>query len=551
MKRILVLLTVLLIVRALCAQQHALAKQWDKRFGGINDEEATSFQQTSDGGYIIGGWSNSGISGNKTQSNWDTALVTNDYWVIKIDVVGNKQWDKRFGTTGDDFLFSLQQTIDGGYILGGFSFSGINGDKTQPGWGGADYWVVKIDSLGNKQWDKRFGGTNDDDLYSVIQTNDRGYILGGFSNSGISGDKTQSNWDPNDSYDDFWVVKIDSVGNKQWDKRFGGIKEDGLGPILQTADGGYILGGGSSSDSSGDKTQNSWAGSIDYWVVKIDSVGNKQWDKRYGGNGDDGLSSIIQTKDKGYILGGTSYSDNSGDKTQNYGGYWLVKIDSLGNKLWDKAFDGLLGLSVGSELVNVSATENGGYLLSGVSNSNAGRDKTESSFGLPQGWLVKIDSFGNKEWDKTIYTIKGGGGSAIETNDHCYAMISSINSGIGDYKSQPNWDSNDSTDDYWIIKFCDTLISDIKNITDKVQLSIYPNPFATDIAIAIQKENLHAATFTITNPLGQIIYTQQETNLSPSYTKMLDLSYLPNGVYFVTVVVDGEKVTREIVKSGP
>ena len=530
------------------AQQHALAKQWDKRFGGTDVDAFTAFQQTLDGGFIIGGVSHSPISGDKTQPDWDTTRASNDYWVVKIDIAGNKEWDKRFGGFGEDGLMALQQTFDGGYILGGTSFSGIGGDKTQSLRSGEDYWVVKIDSLGNKQWDKRFGGTTGaNDLYSVVQTREGGYLLCGFSNSGVGGDKTQANWDVNNSYDDFWVVKIDSAGTKQWDKRFGGTKEDG-GIAIQTASGGYLLAGGSSSDSSGDKSQNSWQGSVDYWIVKIDSAGSKQWDKRYGGNSDEGLASVLQTKDGGYLLGGNSYSDNSGDKTQNKEGYWIVKIDSLGIKQWDQAFNGTNG---GSTLgTYIFPTFDGGYLLSGSSGANAGIDKTENSFGLPQGWVIKIDSLGNKQWDKTIFTDQGSGGIAIQTIDGCYALAAGSNSGIGGYKSQPNWDPTDSTSDYWIVKFCDTLINSVTDITetDKVQLSIYPNPFTTDIAIALQKPDLKQADFTICNTLGQTVYTQHETNLSNNYTKMLDLSYLPNGVYFVEVVVDWERVVREVVK---
>ena len=208
----------------------------------------------------------------------------------------------------------------------------------------------------------------------------------------------------------------------------------------------------------------------------------------------------------------------------------------------------------GTEAETIFQTIDGGYLLAGATDRDSGADKSESNFQfaindpLNQGWIIKIDSLGNKQWDKTIFLHGNAGALAVQTKDGCYAIAAGTNAGIGGYKSQPNWDTHDSTFDYWIVKFCDTLISDIKNITGKVQLSIYPNPFATDIAIAIQKENLHAATFTITNPLGQIIYTQQETNLSPAYTKMLDLRYLPNGVYFVEVVMDGERVCREIVK---
>ena len=332
----------MLLSFSVCAQQHALAKQWDKRFGGTGDDGLAAFQQTTDGGYILGGLSHSGISGDKTQDDWDVTYSTNDYWIVKIDVAGNKQWDKRFGGFDEDGLMALQQTFDGGYILGGTSFSGIGGDKTQSTRSGEDYWIVKIDSLGNKQWDKRFGGTTGaNDLYSVVQTREGGYLLCGYSNSGVGGDKTQPNWDVTNSYHDFWVVKIDSAGTKQWDKRFGGIKEDG-GIAIQTNDGGYMLGGGTSSELSGDKTQTGW-GDQDYWIVKIDSLGNKLWDKPYGGTGTDVINSLIQTKEGGYALMGFSRSPISGDKTAVRGGYWVVKTDSAGNKQWDNGFDGTGG----------------------------------------------------------------------------------------------------------------------------------------------------------------------------------------------------------------
>ena len=187
-----------------------------------------------------------------------------------------KQWDARFGGTGNDKLTVFQQTSDDGFILAGVSSSGVNGDKTQPAWNNSfDYWIVKTDASGNYQWDKRFGGTKNEILKSVYQTRDKGFLLGGYSNSGINGDKTQANWDTNSvsmnpSYD-YWIVKIDSLGNKLWDKRFGGIYDDKFSCLIPAGDGGFLLGGFSGSGISGDKTQASW-GSTDYWIVKIDSL---------------------------------------------------------------------------------------------------------------------------------------------------------------------------------------------------------------------------------------------------------------------------------------
>ena len=425
---------------------------WDRRFGGTDFDFLYSFQQTTDGGFILGGYSRSGIGGDKTQGNYGIY----DYWIVKTDSLGNKQWDKVLIGANVDYLYSIQQTTDGGFILGGHSDSGIGYDKTQATWGTGDYWIIKTDSLGNKQWDKDFGGTSNDELFSLQQTSDGGYILGGWSTSRISGNKTQDNWDtifPISS--DFWIVKIDSGGNKQWDKDFGGTGEDKLFSLQQTSDGGYILGGYSNSGISGNKTQQCW-GLYDYWIVKTDSLGNKQWDQDFGGTDYNWFCFLQQTPDGGYILGGYSNSGIGGNKTQPCWGlydYWIVKTDSLGNKQWDKNFGG----TDMEELWKVSQTTDGAYLISGDSYSPISGDKTENNFGLEQTWVLKIDSLGNKLWDKTVFTNgHDEQGSAIQTWDGCYQMANSSPGGMAGYKTQNNWDSTSLSTDYWMVKFCDT-----------------------------------------------------------------------------------------------
>ncbi len=427
-----------LLSTALLAQA-PLPKQWDKRFGGSDLDNLYSLQQTMDGGYILGGRSASGISGDKTEDS----RGKHDYWVIKIDANGIKQWDKRFGGDSYDALYSLQQTTDGGYILGGYSYSGISGDKSQPSQGSSDYWIVKIDASGVKQWDKRFGGSNDDKLYSLQQTTDGGYILGGYSASGISGDKTQDNRGD----DDYWVVKIDANGEKQWDKRFGGSSDDYFSSLQQTTDGGYILGGLSTSGISGDKTQNS-RGNRDYWTVKIDGNGIKQWDRRFGGSGSDWLNSLQQTTDGGYILGGFSSSGISGDKTEDRQGatdYWAVKIAANGIKQWDKRFGG----DSYDALYSLQQTTDGGYILGGRSTSGIGGDKSEASRGNWDLWIVKTDADGIKQWDKRF----GGSDddffySVQQTSDAGYILGGFSKSGISGDKTE----DNRGDFDYWIVK---------------------------------------------------------------------------------------------------
>jgi hypothetical protein len=256
-------------------------------------------------------------------------------WAVKIDANGNKIWDKRFGGSENDYCKAVIPTLDGGYLLAGASQSPADGDKSEGTRGGHDMWVVKIDANGNKIWDKRFGGSDSDYCWSVVATSDNGYLLGGSSWSGADGDKSQGNLT---GYD-YWSVKIDANGNKIWDKRFGGDgssknlgHEESCNSVVETTDGGYLLAGQTTAGMGGDKTGDGH-GSFDYWVVKVDANGNKVWDKGFGGSDWDWCNRVIVTSDGGYLLVGDSASGADGDKSEaSRGDYdmWAVKIDADG-----------------------------------------------------------------------------------------------------------------------------------------------------------------------------------------------------------------------------
>ena|ERR1043165_3074406 len=529
---------------ALANAQYHFIKQWDYRYGGIKGDAITCFQLTNDGGFILGGFSNSEISGDKTQAPWSSGH--DDFWFVKLDSTGHKQWDKRYGGDGGDYPQCITQTSDHGFIITGRTSGGVSGDISESSKGGSDFWIIKIDKYGNKQWDKTLGGNRSDQANSVIQTRDGGYLVGGWSESGISGDKSEPCWDTTtifQPYSDCWIVKTDSVGHKQWDKRYGGTHIDGVFSLAQTSDDGYILSGSSLSDSSGDKSQNNWGGSGDGWLIKIDSVGAKQWDKRLGSDGPDGIGWTYQTADGGYVVG-AQVGGLNGDNSTGKSGFWLIKIDSAGNKQWDKVYDG-----GGATLFSMNVTHDGGYLFSGENKYfTPGLDKTENNLSSYQTWVIKADSMGNKQWDKTIFTDGSSDGFSIQTKDGCYAVANTTAGQIAGYKSQASWDSSA---DYWIIKFCMepfNAIDDRQQTQDTRQIQVWPNPFTTDLQIALIGEHPTGAGFTITNTIGQAIYHQTETNLATGYTKMLDLSYLPDGLYFVEVVVDGERIVRRVVK---
>jgi len=306
-------------------------KVWDKTFGGSDDDEASALQQTNDGGYILAGW------------------TSDDAWLIKTDANGNKVWDKTFGGSEWDRAKAVQQTSDGGYILAGCTWS--------YGAGVYDAWLIKTDANGNKVWDKTFGGSDFDVAYAVQQTSDGGYILAGYTKSFGAG------------MEDVWLIKTDANGNKVWDKTFGGIMWDEGYTVLQTSDGGYILAG---------RTASFGAGFYDAWLIKTDADGNKVWDKTFGGSSwDEGLA-VQQTSDGGYILAGPTNSFGAGSMDA-----WLIKTDADGNKVWDKIFGGS-----GDDVARaVQQTSDGGYILAGYTGSFGA--------GVYDAWLIKTDAEGN------------------------------------------------------------------------------------------------------------------------------------------------------------
>lgn len=441
MKQVTLFILCLLNIHLLAHSQTAI--KWQNTIGGNGNDVLRSSQQTNDGGYIIGGLSYSFISGDKTEDN----LGITDYWVVKLDSAGNIEWQNTIGGSDWDALNSVQQTEDGGYILGGESSSGISGDKTESCKGNKDYWLIKLDDLGTIQWQKTIGGSYEDRLFSVRQTTDAGYILGGTSYSNISGDKTTNSF----GQMDYWIIKTDSVGNILWQNTIGGSGSEQYVLVEPTTEGGYIVGGLSTSNISGNKTEACWGG-WDYWVVKLDSGGNITWQNTIGGNFDDQFSSIIETGAGEFIVGGFSYSDISGDKTENSKGindYWVLKLNSAGNIIWQKTIGG----NSEDDLYSIDQTDDGGYILGGESKSEISGDKTEHTKGDFDYWIVKVDSLGDIQWQNDF------GGNTIDhfsciqqTADGEYFAGGWSYSPLSADKTENSWGGTD----FWLLKLSET-----------------------------------------------------------------------------------------------
>jgi len=417
--------------------------RWEKTYGGRHAEHMFDMIATPDNGFIIGGSSLSGRSGNKS----DSAIGNLDYLLWKLDEQGASEWQKTFGSSGADLLKSIGLTADGGFILGGTTHppgwmkevpkAGLGSDIAYRGF--EDIWIIKLQANGETQWEQLLGGAGSDILSVVRQDRDGGYIVGGSSDSEKSTpdglEKKPETWKDKNSVGslDFWVIKLKPDGSVKWQKTFGGPYIDQLTALLQTSDGGYIAGGYSNSPSgqpetsdasnkSGYRKKSENIGDGDFWVIKIDKDGELEWEKTFGGEGEDLMSSLVETADGNYIASGTTRSGVSaaGAKSAPNGrgsDFWVLKFDKQGNRIWDMTYD------FGPTDILTSLIENpdGTLLLGGDSKASAGARKREK--GKDDFVLVKLKSDGEMLWSETV----GSDGvdilkKAVEVRDGGYVL---------------------------------------------------------------------------------------------------------------------------------
>jgi hypothetical protein len=298
--------------------------EWDQTLGGSGSDYAHSVQQTSDFGYIIAGSTSSYGAGER------------DGWLIKTDEFGNEEWDQTFGQEEYDSAFSAQQTIDGGYIITGYS---VFPDEEQ-----TDSWLIKTDEFGNEEWSQTFGGNEDDQIYCVQQTNDNGFILSGNTRSYGSGPSSA------------WLIKTDEFGNEEWSQTFGGSGFDLAYSVQQTIDGGYVLTG---------YTDTFATGYSDAWLIKTDEFGIEEWNQTYDSNSDEESRSVRQTNDGGFIITGCT------DKFSYFeSDILIIKTNANGNEEWRKIY-GVEGIDRAHTILQISENN---FVVLGFTHSTGSAD---------------------------------------------------------------------------------------------------------------------------------------------------------------------------------
>ena len=510
---------------------------WCRVLGGTSRDVAYSIVQSADGGFIVAGETSSDdfdVSGNHGG---------NDFWVVKLNGDGEILWARCFGGSRNESARDVCESPDGGVIVIGTTNS-TDGNITNLH-GMEDFWVVRLNNYGEILWQKCFGGSRPDYGYSVIPAGDGGYILCGnsLSNDGdISGHIGSTFWD------DVWVVKIDWLGNIEWERSLGGTSGDEAFSIRNTFDGGYIIAGASYS-SDGDLTGN--FGRSDCWIVKLNYNGEIEWQRNLGGSDIDIAYDVAQTPDSGFILVGESKSNDilvSG----NHGGYdfFVVRLNSSGTVLWTRAYGG----SNADNAYSVAVVERGVYLIAGASTSADG--DLSLHYGTPgewsDFWLIAIDDSGRILWDSTF------GGSNI---DIPYKILPARGNSCviaGETLSRDHdIPSTYGYGDFVVMKLSRiTTINELNPIIpDKPDLFVYPNPFNSSVTISIASTNARVK-LKIYNLLGEAVWESDNTKIEQSTKtgKSPEIRFrwtpdekTPSGIYFLRSTICNSVITKRLL----
>ena len=547
---------ILLFPILLFAQNPAI--QWQKTIGGDDFDHLVEVIDTKDGGYVTLGYSLSGIAGEKTQENWSGFI---DFWIVKIDEQGTVMWDKRYGGAEQDIPVSIKET-NGGYYIVGYSDSLAYGDKTEdsqldpiftlnmaPAY---DFWILKIDLLGNVIWDKTTGVANPDTPSSFLITQDGGLLLAGSSShanpldDGPEG-KISISRNPNEINDeiftkeDYEVVKLSNLGVVEWSQEIKGTESDQLLEIVTTNDGGYLLVGNSSSPLGLDKTVNGfeiyneiyqvWEIN-DIWLIKINNQGIIEWQKVIGGNQFEKLISVKKNNDQTFTLLSKSLSPISGNKTTpllnaTNGDLWSVTIDENGAIINQSSFP--LWSNIYMPDKNIILLDSGNYIYFGANAPTIVGTNYDCQVKIisPSGIVLSELNFGGDNGE----TIK----SMVPTPDGGYIVGAISNSNISGDKTE---DSR-GVDDYWLVKLTPESLATSTN--SKFFFSIFPNPSNGKISITGIKGKHQVK---ITDVLGHVVYNETVTEIA---NKQIDISG-ESGIYFISIQDElGNNSTKKVV----
>ncbi|CAN5619161.1 hypothetical protein BH11BAC1_BH11BAC1_30350 [soil metagenome] len=481
--------------------------QWEHFYGGTSGEAATSVEQTSDGGYIIGGNSLS-IDGDVTGHHG--SLGNPDCWVVKTDSVGNIQWEKSLGGSYEEECVEIHQIRYGGYIV--LVKTGSNDGDVTVNNGYDDFWIVKLDGAGNMIWQKSYGGSFLETPVAIEQTTDNGFIAAGYTSS------NDSDVSGNHGQEDYWVIKIDSSGNVQWKKCYGGSLDDEAYDICQLNDGGYVVVGHSQSFDGDVLNTDSLSGCS--WILKLDSIGNlitqRVFNKSPGGFPDSikYVSNVTPTPNNGVVVAGRYHFQPGGATHDNI---YAEKLDSVFTTIWDKNYYSTCQRAYCGD---IQPTYDGGYVISGWNSPCLEYN------------ILKIDNVGNQDWDTAFCCSWVGYAYTKQTSDGGYIFA---NQNIGTY---PN---------YWLIKFNNN--STAINENPVLNSSLIASLNTSELRFSFSSPEYSNLRLTLYDITGRVIFTQAIHANPGLNNKIITIGDLAPGVYVFTLGGEGWSEVTKVMKA--
>lgn len=502
---------------------------WQKDFKSSTQDFLGQVITTIDQQYLI--------TGSSIQTKDHRLNNGYDFHVIKLNQQGEQSWEKYFSGTGHDYLSATVATQEGGFLLAGTSWSGKGLDKKEESKGGSDIWLIRINEFGDELWQKTLGMESNEEAGAVIQANDQGFFIAGNIRNAV------------DSYGskDVWVIRLDKDGKELSQFILGGKGLDEIEKMIPTKDGGALLGIYSRSSEvstqgpglrnperkSTDKRAirqvpkaSSNFGEGDYWIVKLDKNGKVEWEKNFGGKGDDRIRTLALTSN-GYIIGGESRSERSGNKTVGIDegtDLWLIALKENGDEQWQKSYnfknrDILKGMSIVHSTDDQSSK---GILLGGYTQAEGKREKEDETF-----WILYLDTNGNEQWRKHVVgnsKQKEERLSDVKLNKDGSIIVAGTSA---EELGKENWK---------IVKLSD---KQINQLIPKYDIKIYPNP-VSDYAYVEIGFDFKEADILLYDMSGRQLQNLKTKN---KVTK-IDTQNLVQGAYLITIKTDNNKTAN-------
>ncbi|REC61231.1 T9SS C-terminal target domain-containing protein [Chryseobacterium pennae] len=475
---------------------------WQKDIKSSTQDFLSQVTPTVDLQYLITG---SSIQSQKlsTESKQNNGY---DYHLVKLNQRGEEVWEKYFSGMNHDYLSTSLSTQDGGFLLAGTSFSGKGLDKEEDSNGGSDIWVIRINELGDELWQKTIGTSSDEEAKSVIQTTDLGFFVAGNVQNSEKGYGSK----------DVIIVKLDKNGKEISQMILGGKGLDEVEKMIPTKDGGVLVGMYSRSNKGGSKKTENY-GEGDYWIIKLSKDGKVEWERNYGGIGDDHLRTMAMTA-KGFVIGGESRSDRSGNKTVGIDegtDIWLIALNEGGDEIWQKSYsfrnrDILMSLNVVS---NAKDSESKGFLLGGYTRAEGRISENDETF-----WMLYLNQNGDEVWRKHI------NGNSRQKEER----LSDLSMGRDGSIILAGTSAEEFGKENWkIVKLGDKQVEDL---IERLPMKIYPNP-VSDYCYAEIGFDFKDAEITIYDMAGRQIQTLTTKN---KVTK-INTSNMVQGAYVMVV----------------